>query len=874
MESSFRFTRDVNETSRAVRTAVWLCLAFVLTAPLVDTARSEPGDFFTERARPHFTRDRSYDVHHFVLELQFEASQSRVKGKVTTTLSPLGFDRREIAFDAVDLEIHSVSTGDGRALTYSYTGDQVLVQLDRPRGAGDTLDITIEYSGSPKQGLYFVRPEKAYPDKPWQIWSQGEMIESRHWFPCFDAPNDMMTSELIVTVPGDQQVISNGALLDVQENKSNGTRTFHWRESAPHVTYLTSLVAGTFEEIADQWDGIPISYYVEPRDAEYARRAFGKTPDMMRYFSSAIGYRYPYEKYAQVAVSDFRWGGMENISATTLTRRTFRDERAELDSQSDGLVAHELAHQWWGDLITTKNWAHIWLNEGFATYFDYLYTEEDQGHDEFMARIHGARSAYFLEDSSDYRRPLVTPIYEHPEQLFDRHAYQKGALTLHMIRGLLGDELWWKSISHYAHTFAHQNVVTEDFRTAIEDVTGQSMEWFFDQWMYKAGFPDFVVSWSWEARSSSVLINIRQMQQVDSLTPYFQMPVDIKLSGVSDTLRVTIDTRGAEQSIYLPFSSRPNMVEFDPDGWVLCKLAFEKTKQELLTQLEWGSTGVSRKRAATWLGKQTPNQTMTATLARCLQKDPVWDVRGQAALSLGEIRTPEAQSALVASLADPEARVRSKVVEALGKFKNNEEVARALETLLNTDESYAVRGQCCKSLAEIKAPGAFDVLANAFRQDSYQDGVRRSALEALGSLKDPRGVDLAMKWSAYGKPESVRLTSAKVLGTLGAEIKDQEDRCLERLTELLDDPYFRMPRSAVEGLQALGHPSAKGDLNRIMAQSPEWRLKHSAWKAIRAIEEKDTSDLADLESKVEALEETNRRLQEQIQALSEKLDKE
>jgi aminopeptidase N len=314
------------------------------------------------------------------------------------------------------------------------------------------------------------------------------------------------------------------------------------------------------------------------------------------------------------------------------------------------------------------------------------------------------------------------------------------------------------------------------------------------------------------------------------------------------------------------------MVEFDPEGWVLCQLAFEKDKQQLLTQLEFGTSGVSRTRAATWLGKSTPDQATIKALGRSLQHDSVWSVRAQAALSLGEIRTPDAKSTLLASLNEPEARARRKVVESLGKFKSDAEVADILEALLKDDESYAVRAQCCKSLAEINAPGAYEVIVNALDQDSHQDVVRRSALEAVGTLKDPRGIDLAMKWSAYGQPEMVRLTSAKVLGTLGAEVDDQEDRCLERLIELLDDPYFRMPRSAVEGLEALGHPAAKNDLNRLIAQTSEWRVKHMAQKAIRTIDEKGTQDLADLELKVESLEEANRKLHEQVQELSDKLD--
>ncbi|NIT57927.1 MAG: aminopeptidase, partial [Aliifodinibius sp.] len=324
---------------------------------------------------------------------------------------------------------------------------------DRAYLEEETIIVAIEYEAQPRAGLYFVHPEIGYPDKPWQIWSQGEMEFNSHWFPCYDFPNDRMTSEMIVTVPKWQMAISNGELLAVTENDASNTITYHWKESVPHVTYLLSLVVGEFLEARDEWtggsprrNGVPVTYYVEPQDSHKVARSFHKTVEMMDFFSHKTGIDYPYEKYAQTTIRDFMWGGMENISATTLTRNTLHDQRAHLDYTSDGLVAHELAHQWWGDLLTCNNWNHIWLNESFATYFDALYVDHDMGNDEFIMEMQQNRNRYLKEDSTKYRRPIVYNLYEDASQMFDRHTYQKGSWVLHMIRYILGDELWWKAI--------------------------------------------------------------------------------------------------------------------------------------------------------------------------------------------------------------------------------------------------------------------------------------------------------------------------------------------------------------------------------------------------------------------------------------------
>ena len=315
-----------------------------------------------------------------------------MRGSVAHSFSALNEGVTAIELDAVDLQVSNARLVHGTSaiaepgipLRFSQADDKVRIELDAPRHPGEEVTVALDYSGSPQRGLYFIGPDEHYPDKRLEAWTQGEDEDSRHWFPCYDSPNEMATSEMHVTVREPFTVIAIGELRGVEAGPEHGTRTYHWHQAVPHATYLTSVVAGEYVEIKDEWDGIPILYYVPPGREEDGRVIFKNTPDMMKFFSERTGVRYPYAKYSQVFVQDFIFGGMENISATTLTESALYDERARIDVDADPLIAHELAHQWFGDLLTCRDWSHGWLNEGFATFMELAYCEHNKGRDEFL----------------------------------------------------------------------------------------------------------------------------------------------------------------------------------------------------------------------------------------------------------------------------------------------------------------------------------------------------------------------------------------------------------------------------------------------------------------------------------------------------------
>lgn len=822
-----------------------------------------PGD------RPHYPRDRVADVTHVRLEVAIDYPARRVAGTMRATVSPLNDGLRQVAFDAVDMTIKDVRLEGSGPCTYRYEDGVLRVDLGAGRRAGEELTVAVEYEARPRRGLYFVGPDEGYPEKPEQVWSQGEQEDSRYWFPCYDFPNERASSELIATVPADWTVIGNGELVGVTEDPAAGTRTFHWRQDLPHVAYLMSLVAGRFAEVRDEFDGIPVQYLVQPGREEDARRTLGKTPAMMAFFSEVTGRRYPYAKYAQTCVADFIFGGMENISATTLTDTVLHDERAHLDFDADGLVAHELAHQWFGDLVTCRDWAHAWLNEGFATYFEALFREHDRGLDEFRYELFRNAGAYFEEDARHYRRALVTNVFHDPMDVFDRHLYEKGSLVLHMIRRLLGDDLWWKSIRHYVAVHSGQVVTTADLQRAIEEATGRNFDWFFDQWVYKAGHPELKVAYEWDDARKQAKLTVSQTQHTDNLTPLFRIParVDFSVDGV--TTPFTIEISEKEQSFYFPLADRPQMARFDPGNDVLKTLEFKRPKEMLLYQVRHDDDVIGRIDAAKALAK-LGSPDVVPTLKEVVRGDAFWGVQAEAARALGSLRSEAARDALLDCLSVEHLKARRGVVAALAEFLHDETAAAALERIIRDgDPSYYVEAEACRSLGKTKSSRAFEVLVFALGKESHAEVIRAQALAGLADLKDERALAVALEWTTYGRPSIARAAATAALGELG----EDKDEAFERLVELLDDPWLRVRGNAVNSLRALKNAKAIPHLERRAERELDARVVRLAREAVIALREgKDRAEeLRKLRSDLDRLLEENRALRDRLDRLEAKL---
>jgi aminopeptidase N len=708
------------------------------------------------------TRSRSYHVVHYRIEVAFDEAARKVIGKVTTTLVPFLPGLQHVVFDAEEMEFKRVSLRNGHALSYTVQPATIDILLDRPYSYRDTITLVTEYSCTPRRGLYFIQPDSAYPNTPRQIWTQGEDMDNHFWFPCYDFPNDRATSEVLATVRSSYTVLSNGVLAGVQEDPQHQLKTFHWKLSKPHASYLVMLAIGEYAVLKDSAGHPPLEYYVYRGQEEDARACFSATPDIMRFFSATTGVPFPWDKYAQALIHDFTVGGMENTSACSLLDHiAVYDARQRTDHSSTSLIAHELAHQWWGDLVTCKDWRHIWLNESFASYFDLLYHEHLLGRDEFDLSMDEAQLAGINADKTLGRKPIVSV------GSYGVNVYPRGASVLHMLRYVLGDSLFFRSLHHYLTKHQYTVVETHDLKIAVEEATGQNLYWFFDQWVYRAGHPVFDVSYTWDDTSRTVLLHIAQTQTLDSLTGIFRTPVDIEITTATGQTVHRIDLTSKDTVVALPSTARPRLVIFDRGNWLLKELHFTKSDAEWLTQLAEARNPADRYRALRQIGTMPRNELfIPAVIDRALH-DPMARVRREAITMLGLMADEQdsvwttVKTAILAAAHDARAVVRAAAISLLTD-STDAEVRKTLYGALE-DSSYTVVARTLGALAKADPRGCLPVIARHLGMPSHEEIIATAALDALANVDSTAGIAAAQERLQYGTPTQLRGTALWIL---------------------------------------------------------------------------------------------------------------
>jgi aminopeptidase N len=748
----------------------------------------------------NYIRSRSIDIKHIAVDLKFDWDKEQAFGTTAITLTPFK-NTDKINLDAAYMTINSVKLANGTVLKYNYAGkdsdDNLEIMLNREYKRGEDLTVTVDYKtnyvntadadtaiGSFGRGLRFIKPTADQPNKPYQIWSQGETEFNRYWFPSYDNPNDFRTSEVKATVEKKYTVISNGKLVSDVPN-TNGTHTVLWKMDQPYSNYLTSIVVGEYTNVIQDADGTPVYNYGYKTEAKEVAETVKRLPDTINFFSKMTGVKYAYPKYSQTFVEDFG-GGMENISATTQIEEMIKDSREMLDEDSDSLQAHELAHQWFGDYVTCRDWGQIWLNESFATYFDDLYQEHSKGKDEFLYNyIRPHHEDYFRDWKQGNRRPIVTKYYANKDAMFDNYAYPRGGAVLHMLRKHLGDENWWKAINHYLVSNAHQPVSTEDFRIAVEESTGESMDWFFDQWLYKMGHPVFVVTQSY--KNGKLTLNVKQTQKIDEnnefpQAEFFQMFVDVAID--NKIQRVFIKPQ-AENIFTFDTATKPKLVNFDYESTLIKEMTFEKSTDDLIYQLANDKDILGRRWALDEL-KAKPSENkydpkIVAAVLNTVEKDASWQMRRAAISILTEMKTskgpnPEDEpiitlddatvQVLLKTAKDQKSLVRFRAVELLGKTKDAK-----FESVYNTalnDQSYSVMDAAAVALGYTKSPKAYDALIKLTTQKSWHEHYKISGLRGLDALADKRAFDTAYKLATNkAEDKNVRANALIVVATTG-----------------------------------------------------------------------------------------------------------
>ena len=821
-----------------------LSLAFIFTLGLSGNAQTIENKIEVKKLpATHYIRSRDFDTKHIALDLKFDWEKSQTMGVEKFTFAPLKNNFNRLVLDAGAMIFNSVKLANGKDLEFSYDEPNSLltINLDRTYNYGEDVTVIIDYRTKGEVvantlgfggggGLKFVKPENPSPTNPRQIWSQGESEYNHFWFPSYDYPNDFRTTELTATVENPFMVISNGKLVETKQNADN-TTTFYWKMDTPYTNYLTSIMVGEFAEIKGEYAGIPIATYVYKPWLEEGKVTAKNLPAMVKFFSEKLDLKYPYVKYAQTTGNTFN-GGMENITATTQTDDLIVDMRTILDEDPDSLQAHELAHQWFGNYVTCRDWSEIWLNESFATYMEGLWQLESKGKDYFLINdVKGNQDAYLNAWEQGNRRPIVTKNYDNPDAVFDTYAYPRGGAVLHMLRKQLGDENFFRSLNHYLKTNANQPVETEDLRIAIEEITGQSMDAFFDQWLYKMGHPVFEVKQNYDAASGRLMLNVRQTQQFDLTSQYpqvdfFQTPVDIEIKDANGSRIETVFVKPQEENVFtFAVSGKPLLVDFDNEGTLIKELKFEKSKEDLLYQMKNDEDVLGRNWALEQLGDMARKNgddkgVILNALYDSATNDSAWQIRKAAISNITSTAFPPAQTnntkqavgfneptiqTLLKAVKDKNSQVRGSAISVLSSTKDAKYAD--LYILALSDQSYFVVNEAALALGNSKDKRAFDLLTKLSGERSWNNRIEISALNGLAALGDKRALEMAFKYTNdKTKPSNVLSAALGIVGEVGKGDKRAFPLLLNNFKKSLDNNSFQGIFSGIQAIVKLGDP--------------------------------------------------------------------
>ena len=783
-------------------------MIFLLGLSAVIHARPMPQNVFIQQAEKkplppvNWVRSRNIDVKHIDVDLRFDWDKTQAIGTATILFAPFR-DTDKFTLDAAMMTIDSITLANGGTLKFNYDGkdgnDNLEIILDRVYRAGEDISVKIAYKtnyvnsadsdgilGGFGRGLRFIKPTADDPNKPRQIWSQGESEFNRYWFPSYDSPNDFRTTDIRATVEKPFFVVSNGKLVETKDN-GNNTRTFHWKMDQPYSNYLSSIVVSDTDPVVQDFEGVPVYNYGYTNEKKEVAATVKNLPATMKFFSEITGVKYPYPKYSQAFVEDFG-GGMENISATTQIEEMIHDDRELLDGDSESLQSHELAHQWFGDYVTCRDWGQIWLNESFATYMQAMWDEKFKGHEEFLYSDVRANQNSTIETWNDgNRRPIVTKYYESKDGMFDTYAYPGGGSVLHMLRKHLGDKLFFASLHNYLTTNAHQPVSTEDLRIAVEETSGQSMDWFFDQWLYRMGHPIFEVTQNYDDASKKLTLNVKQTQKIDVNNDYpqvefFQSYADVEIDNRIE--RVWLKPQ-AENVFTFDAATRPRLVNFDYESTLLKEMKFEKSVDELLYQMQNDKDLLGRRWAMGELEKKASDAANKPRIVQALinsaENDPFWRIRRAALSVIANIYSPDpprgqerpavkldanVEQAMMRLAKDTQPIIRGEALELLGETQDKK-YADLFVAALN-DRSYTVIDQSALALGRVKDPRAFEALVKLTNTPSWKDRIQIAGMNGLAALDDKRAFDVGYK-AATDKslPLSLRTSALIIVGATG-----------------------------------------------------------------------------------------------------------
>lgn len=684
---------------------------------------------------------RVNDLLHTKLEISFNYEKQHVYGKATLTFKPYFYTTNTLVLDAKGFDIHTIRLNNkfGDTLAYTYDGKEIRIQLNKTYTRTQQYIVYLDYTAKPNEikaeeenghghaitedkGLYFINPTGEDSTKPIQIWTQGEVQSSSCWFPTIDEPNEKATQEIFVTVDPQYKTLSNGELV-YSRNTNSGMRTDYWRQNLPHSPYLVMLTVGDFAVIKDKWKDIEVNYYVEKEYAPYAKQIFGNTPEMLEFYSNILGVSYPWDKYSQIVVRDYVSGAMENTGAVIFGEFVQQTSRELLDETHEEIIAHELFHHWFGDLVTCESWANLPLNESFATYGEYLWIDHKYGRMEADRHLHVNLRTYLMSSEYGGEKNLIRYHYDKPISMFDAHSYQKGGRVLHMLRNYVGDEAFFMALNLYLERFKFKNAEIHDLRLIFEEVTGEDLNWFFNQWFLGSGHPVLDIVHNYNAETGEYTLRVDQ-----SGSNYFRLPVKVALYVKGkETINEIEVLPQAHNEFTFAVAAKPDWVSFDADKILICEKTEVKEDAQWIYQFNNSKLFLDKLEALNKLPDFAENRKETAkVVVYSALNDPFWGIRLRAIGLMDEIDFLTAEENINCidklkelALKDPKATVREDAVLTLGK-KENPAYKNIFKAAVG-DSSYDVMSAGIREFAKVDEKEAVTVAEQFLQTGSMRE---------------------------------------------------------------------------------------------------------------------------------------------------------
>ncbi len=746
------------------------------------------------RERYQESSKRVNDIIHTKLEVDFDYKKCRMNGKATIDIKPYFYPVDSLILQAKGFDVHKVQMiGKGiKDLSFSYEDSSNLkIALDRAYTKTENYQIYIEYTAKPNErktggssaissdkGLYFINPDSSEVGKHVEIWTQGETEASSCWFPTIDRPNEKMTHEILITVHDEFKTLSNGLLVKQTKNK-NGSRTDHWKMNQPHTPYLVMMAIGDYAIVKDTWKKangkvMEVNYYVEKEFEQYAKDIFGETPAMIDFFSKKLGVEYPWDKYSQIVVRDYVSGAMENTTATIHGEFLYKTKREMIDGTNESIIAHELFHHWFGDLVTCESWANLPLNESFANYSQYLWDEFRHGSDEADHHALSEMNGYLMSSQQQEPVDMVRFDFKDKEEMFDAHSYNKGGRILHMLRTYVGDEAFFSALKIYLNENQFQPAEMHNLRLAFEKVTGEDMNWFFNQWFFDKGHPDLEISYHFD--KGRQVVYIKQKQNFD-IVPLYRLPIDVDLYLTSGVKRHRIVLEKEIDTFYFyNLPEKPWLVNVDATKTLLCAKDDKKEIGQYVYQYYNAPKYLDRLEAIKACASSTDDEAIGVIIDA--MSDKYWNLRETATKNLKKAskkRKPDIKIKLM-DLAqnDPKSDVRAEAVKQLTKYFEEDKDLMVVYQKAIKDESYQVMAQGMKSLSKLDPKEAL-ILARSMKSEK-NSAIKSAVAEILvesGTEEDhPYFKDMLKDLGGY--------ESFTFLPLYGEYLKNQNDDEIEK----------------------------------------------------------------------------------------------